>query len=281
MKKEVEFTRFASWINDYCSKSTHPLIKDSGRLMHGCLELESQVPSEYHWKYSSVESFKTQIAGLKRSKAINELYWKDQLRNLEAYSIMSYWRSIELLKPAVKCLNVHDIVSAAVLSRSLLELSTVYIMNANKIDATFKTLRFPSNTLVMSDDIEALIVKMIWGTRLGNPEPYLNQTNIFTLIQKLSKKPNASELLPTYEYLCELAHPNVIGNTRFWSHVEELYNDGSERRLIAKKAKGVLVDEILDKILWSIGWAAVCTRNSFTMMSNSISGVLGKLQESI
>jgi len=280
MKKAIEFTRYASWINDYCSNSSHPLIKDSGKMMNICLELERQIPNEYHWKYSNVESFKAQMVGIKGSKAINELYWKDQLRNLEAYSIMSYWRAIELLKPAVRCLNVHDVVSAAVLSRSLLELSTVYITNANKIDATFETLKFPPNTLVMSDEIEALIVKMIWGTRLGNPEPYLNQTNIFTLIQKLSKKPNAGELLPAYEYLCELAHPNVIGNTRFWSHVEYLYDDGSERRLIAKKAKGELVDEIMDKILWSIGWASVCVRNSFAMMSDSISGVLGRLQES-
>ncbi len=280
MKKVVEFTRFASWIDDYCRKSTHHLIKDSGKMMQICLELEPQIPNEYHWKYSSVESFKIQMAGAKGSKEINELYWKDQLRNLEAYSIISYWRTIELLKPAVRCLNIHDIVSAAVLSRSLLELSTVYIINANKIDATFGTLEFPPKTLVMSDETEALIVKMIWGTRLGTPEPYLNQTNILSLIQKLSKKPNASELLPTYEYLCELAHPNVIGNTRFWSHIEHVYDDGSERRLIAKKAKGDLVDEIVDKILWSIGWAAVCTRNSFAMMSNSISGVLVKLQES-
>src|SRR5690349_2944034 len=98
MKKQVEFTRFASWINDYCSNSSHPLIKDSGKMMNICLELEPQIPSEYHWKYSSVESFKAQMADLTGAKAINELYWKDQLRNLEAYSIMSYWRAIELFK---------------------------------------------------------------------------------------------------------------------------------------------------------------------------------------
>lgn len=52
------------------------------------------------------------------------------------------------------------------------------------------------------------------------------------------------------------------------------------KKQVAKKAKGELVNEIMDKILWSIGWASVCTRNSFAMMSNSISGVLGRLQES-
>jgi len=197
MSKILEFTRFSSWVNDYCKISSHPLINNAGKMVNACLELESQIPDEYFWKYSSVESFKAQMIEVKGSKAINELYWTDQVRNLEAYSIITYWRGLELLKPAVRCLNVHDIVSAAVLSRSLLELSSAYIINANTIDASFSKITFPANTLVMSDEIEALIIKMIWGTRLDKPEPYLSQTNILSLIQKLSKNPNAGELLPT------------------------------------------------------------------------------------
>jgi hypothetical protein len=78
---------------------------------------------------------------------------------------------------------------------------------------------------------------MIWGTRLGDPEGYLKQTNIITVLQKLTKHPNAEELWSGYEYLCELAHPNLIGNARYWSHVERVNEDGSETRVLPPRSR--------------------------------------------
>ena len=121
------------------------------------------------------------------------------------------------------------------------------------------------------------MVKMIWGTRLGEPEPYLKQTNVLTLIQKLAKNPKGAELLPKYEFLCEVAHPNVIGNSRYWSHIERANADGSNTATMSRHARGDHANEILEATLWGLGWSAGSLRNSFTLIHNGLGQLFTKL----
>ena len=122
-----------------------------------------------------------------------------------------------------------------------------------------------------------MVVKMIWGTRYGDPEPHLKQTNVLSYIQKVAKAPNATDVLSTYEYLCDIAHPNFIGNTRFWSHVEEVLANGSERRVISRYAFAETSNEILDKILWSLGWSAAVICNGYLTTRSGLEKLLAKL----
>ena len=131
---------------------------------------------------------------------------------------------------------------------------------------------------MVSHELEEMIVKMIWGTRFGNPEAHLKQVNILTYIQKLSKNPNAEELIPTYEFLCDVAHPSFIGNTRYWSHIDTVYENGSECRTISKYAGDEPTNQILDKVLWSLGWTAACLRNGFEITKEALSQILKKLE---
>jgi hypothetical protein len=119
---------------------------------------------------------------------------------------------------------------------------------------------------------------MIWGTRYGDPPAHLKQTNILTFLQKIARNPKAKDLLPTYEYLCDIAHPSHIGNTRFWSHIEHVYPDGSERRIVSRYAKGSPTAEILSKILWSLGWSAAVLRNGYELTSLAVATLLQKLK---
>src|SRR5262249_19025008 len=125
-----------------------------------------------------------------------KIFWLDQIRNVEAYSTMSFWRGIELVKPSITCLNNREIISAAVLTRSAIELASIYLLNARSLDNDWREIQFPSNTVVLVDGIEQRIVKMIWGTRLDNPPEHLKQTNILTIVQKVSKNPKAKDILP-------------------------------------------------------------------------------------
>ena len=89
---------------------------------------------------------------------------------------------MELLRAVIHSLNVGEVVTPAVLARALLELAATYLQNANTIEKNFAQLRFPPNTRVVIEGFEEQVLKMIWGTRLGNPEPYLKQTNVLTLV---------------------------------------------------------------------------------------------------
>ena len=274
----ITFPQYAQWITDYCKDNVEPFIRDSGKMIAYCFELDQLLPEKYGWRFSDVESLKKQISYLKTPKEINKAYWLDQARNIEAYSTMTFWRGLELLKPAIRSLNVHEVITPAVLIRSLLELSCSFIINANTLDKTFREIEFPDKSVVISHELEEMVIKMIWGTRVGEPAPYLKQTNILTYIQKVSKNPSSTDVLPVYEYLCDVAHPSFIGNTRFWSHVEEIFPDGSQRRVIARFADKECTYEIMDKILWGMGWSAAVIRNGFEITRVAIQQLLTKIE---
>ncbi|EPC9283610.1 hypothetical protein ACR3QJ_005309 [Citrobacter freundii] len=162
-------------------------------------------------------------------------------------------------------------------TRSLLELSSVFLLNANSLDHVFKKLTFPPNTVITSEELDNLVAKMIWGTRYQPESDLLKQTNIMTSIQKIAKNAGAEQVLPNYEFLCDIVHPSFIGNTTFWSHVQQKYPDGSERRLMSRLTERTYNTEITDKTLWALGWSTICLQNAFVMMRNAYAGMLENL----
>lgn len=262
----------------FCAKSQDPLTRLTPKWIAGCFELDKELPDQYGWRLSGIPAIQQQVSGAKDSQELNRIFWEDQARNVEAYATMTFWRGAELLKAAIRSLNVGEVITPAVLVRALLELSATYLLNANMIEKTLGTLRFPPNAVVTSKEFEEQVLKMIWGTRLGEPDPHIKQTNVFTLIQKLAKNPKAADLLPKYEFLCEVAHPNVIGNSRYWSHVEHLNPDGSKTLNLSRSAFGEHSAQILEATLWGLGWSAGSLRNGFTLIRNALADVLGKLR---
>jgi len=280
MNSPLTFPQYADWVVKYCESNDHPFIKDSGKMVAYCFELDQEMPQQYGWRLSDLEAFKNQLEEKRSMKEKNEFYWTDQARNVEAYSVITFWRGMELLKAAIRSLNVREVIPPAVMARSLLELASAFLINSNTLAKTFDSWNIQENPIAVSQEIEEFILRMLWGTRLGNPETQLKQTNCLTLIQKLSKNPNAQELLPTYEYLCEIAHPNVIGNTRFWSHIDKVYDDGSERWVISRNLGTAVPTHIIDKVLWSLGWSAASIRNSFEITRQALAKLLYKIESS-
>jgi len=275
----LPFPNLSESLVEFCKKSQDQFTRLTPEWLAGCFELDKVLPEQYGWRLSDVATIQQQVSVTKDSRELNRIFWKDQARNVEAYAIMTFWRGTELVKAAIRSLNVGEVVTPAVLVRALLELSATYLVNANTIEKTLATLRFPPNTIVTSKDFEEQVVKMIWGTRLGEPEPHLKQTNVLTLIQKLAKNPKATDLVPKYEFLCEVAHPNVIGNSRYWSQVERVNPDGSKMLSMSRSARGEHSAQILEATLWGLGWSAGSLRNGFTMIRNGLADVLRKLKE--
>ena len=277
-EKTKAFPGYAAWLTNHCKSHEDVFVRDSWKMIDYCFQLDLKMPDKYGWRFSSEKVFKQQIAGIKDPTELNRIYWTDQARNIEAYSTTTFWRGIELLKPAIRSLNVHEVVTPAVLARSLLELSCVFLIHANNLEKNLSELAFPPNAVVVSQELEELIVKMIWGTRYGNPDAHIKQTNILGFIQKVSKNPKAGTVQDTYEYLCDIAHPSFIGNTRFWSHIEEINPDGSESRVIARFSAGESATEIVDKIIWTLGWCAAVLRNSFEITASGLQQLLNKIK---
>lgn len=270
---------YSEWLDEYCAQNSDPFVLGSHEMISSCLDLEKDTPNEYGWKYSSEQSFKVQISKAVGCQEMNSVYWTDMARNLEAYSLMTLWRGLELIRSCLNGLNKKETISPAIAARSLLELSTVFLLNANSLESLFSKLKFKKDTVITSTDAESLIVKMIWGTRYNNPEPHLLQTNIMTALQKLAKSPGAENLMKVYEFLCDIAHPSYIGNTSYWSHIQETYPDESEHRVISRLLDRVVNVEILDKTIWALAWSSFCIRSSFLMISLANKNLLAELSK--
>lgn len=237
--KVESIVQFSPWLRDRCRKSKRPFIQDSEKTIQNFFQLDHAMPDRYRWRFTTVETFATIMSKNTNAKDFDRDYWVDMASNCQAFSVMTYWRASELLRPGIRCLNLKELVPAAVLARSLMELAASFILSANIIEKTIKNYHPKPNQITASAQLESLLLKNIWGTRLGNPEEHLQQTNIITILKKISKGPQGTDVYPTYEYLSEVAHPNIIGNARFWSHVECVNDDGSEVRVMERRAASI------------------------------------------
>lgn len=269
---------YAPWLKDIARELQHPFARDSERMVDFLRELEDALPREYRWRMTDVEAFKAKMDGVCSlgSEAINRVYWEDVARNLEAWGIMSVWRGIEILNSGISSLNMGHYLPAAVLARALIEIASVMITEANNIHATVERIIQPKqDQVVMVEGLEEIILRLIWGTRQSDSPDYLTQKNILSYLKRLTKNPNASDLYEVYEYLCEAAHPNVVGYARF--QASEGIRDGND--LIIRLACDLSVSEsqagnkLLEQTLWAFGWSAVCLRNSFHIVQKSIEDI--------
>lgn len=272
----IDFHQYNPWLTQFATESSDPVVRDSAEMIKYCLSLEKQMPSEYSWRYTELEAFRETAKKLKAPEDLNVLYWGDMAHNFEAYSITTFWRGIELIKPLIRSLNVKEIITPAVLSRSLLELAASFIENANIIQKTIEQMpAHQKDEIEISEFLEQLSVRILFGSRLGSNIPeHLKQKNVLSTLQRLTKNPNAVDLFPTYEFLCEIAHPNVIGNARFWGEALRKNNDGSETIRISRQHDTIANREILQKILWAVGWSAVCLRNGFHLIKEAIATIM-------
>lgn len=268
---------YNDWLKLYCNEHSNPLVKDSERILKDFLSMDVELPNEYKWKFSDLVSIKKQIRTVSSAKELNKVFWTDQVNNIEAYTMMTWWRGVELIRSCLKSINAKEVIVPAIAARSLLELSTVFLLNANTLSHNFKRISFSSDIPVVSSDIEKLVLKMIWGTRYLPEDELLTQTNIMTSLNKLSKSPNTEDLIPTYEFLCDIAHPSFIGNTSYWSHIEAVNSDGSQTRFLSRLPDRNFNLEITDKTLWAVAWSAYCIQSAFIMLKNVNSDLLNKL----
>ena len=110
---------------DYTENHKDPMIKSVNLILSQFSDVDRQVPSEYHWLFSSVESITEQLKSLNKNdyKKMNSIYWNDQTSNIEAYCYMTLWRSIELIKSCINGLNTKETIVPAIATRACHQLA--------------------------------------------------------------------------------------------------------------------------------------------------------------
>jgi hypothetical protein len=267
----LPYPLLADWASTFIEQAERPLVRHCQDNLKAALSLSQSLPDSYHWQTLSTEEFHKRLKNGHNIHCWNYEFWGDWSKNSEAYSIMLCWRAIEIIKPAVRAINQQDLIAAAILARSLLELVSNYLMNANFIHSSCDGVASNKDVKVVSQECEDFIVKTIWGRRFLDPDEAHKQINALTQLQKLGKHPDANELVPTYEFLCEISHPNVVGYARFWSESTTQIKGGSAVREISRSANGTLQHELLENTIWALSFGARSISNGYQLIHRSLS----------
>jgi hypothetical protein len=106
---------------------------------------------------------------------------------------------------------------------------------------------------------------------LEDAETFYNPTNIVTIVDHITKKiPHQEEVGSCYRFLCEVAHPNMLGRSLFLSE-----HDG---RTVISRNRGPSAKLIEQACLLALSWAAGTLPRSLTPMQDACIGLLMDLK---
>jgi hypothetical protein len=286
---------FVDWLREFVSRQSDPVVVESEVSLELLRSLSTSIPPVVEWEIVSAETFAhEQEALLEAGKSLGSprldlfetamsAYWHDQAGLALAYRAMVLLRSAELVLPAVTLLNARELLGPAVLARAAVELAALYAHELHKLVDLFEVAasRTPGTGFVMKDvggnviDAEKILVRAIWGwkaeggARDHQPEE-LCQLNAVTAVHKLAELvPKIAEI---YGYLCQVAHPNVAGNARFWANLRD-DRPGRSRVTFGRQSEGPEAERIRIATLWALGWSAATVHRWSLKLEDAVRGI--------
>lgn len=184
-----------------------------------------QIPLKHNWVFNSNISLLKKWRNYYECKnsvfKINKSYWSDVRESIMAAEFLFYYRSSALANSSLQSLINKDYLTAAIITRSLLELCMWHVYHSIIFDNFIKDI--PENTqsnLIDAPDIQEMILKLIWGTNEKNISNEVKQHKVIKILKQVDegskKRKNNINLEKNYDFLSEFTHPNVAGNNIFF-----------------------------------------------------------------
>lgn len=265
----------APWLIRFMEESDDGIVRRLPGLLDGFRAIRQRIPEEYRWRLITDEAFVKH--SFTDGDHVNQIYWYHIARQIEAFGVLAVLRTNEMLTAATTLLNDKHVLAPAVLARSLLEIAVTYLVDGNYIAHTVKEMltKIKGDEIVTCPDLEQRLAQMVHGRRIGDPPKELQKKNVLTHIQRLSRNPQCVELSERYAYLCEIAHPNVVGFARFWGEVTDSPND-----FITITVRGdnevAQTAHIREQTLWAISWSTESIGNMFFIGVDSVRALVTK-----
>jgi hypothetical protein len=255
--QQIDF-RLVPELMQMAYQSENALVRDIPRIFEDLTHFRDSVERSFQWRETSVEIFKVKFLMAKTHGEANSLYWRDITSLVKTYCLSTSWRILELIEQSILLLNSpNGILGPAILGRALVELTTHFILTGDVIRLHVEEAAVRWGDAFISDaNLENILTKAIYGTRLVPEDHHLRQTNILTHLQRLSRISGYEDVITKYNFLCEVAHPNVTGSARYWSDHARLQPDGTTMRSFNPRAvDNVTVKQIQDAAVWVLAWA--------------------------
>lgn len=275
------FPRLEKWLVLSAASSPSAVVGSVKSMLDKASSLERTLPLPYVWLFQDQDTLDEAVRNAKTPGTLNSVLWENVGRNCEAFQITSTLKGLEVLKATIRSLNSRQFVSSAVLARAALEHAAFVTDKVTYILKNFRLLEFRAGAVTMSPEFEAEVLRMTFGTRLqdGQFKDLPRQTNCLNAIDRLSRSlhPEHQELQKRYAFLCELIHPNVLGNARFWSNVEGTDDVGRQRLVIRVDSESDLTIEITEYSLWALSWSSGMLFQAFQDMEEAKVTLVRKL----
>src|SRR3989442_982237 len=110
-----------------------PLVQSIGNVLRDVSVLRGLLDRSVVSRPIPVGGFNAMARSAKTSVQLNRLYWRDTASTVKAYALSSSWRLTELIEQAVRLLHSDGVLGPAILGRSLVELTTGFILNGGSI----------------------------------------------------------------------------------------------------------------------------------------------------
>jgi hypothetical protein len=247
------------------------LVRDLDQILEAAASLGSALDRRFQYRQMSAELFAARVRELRSVREINRFYWHDTASTIKAYTLSSTWRILDLVGQDCVLLNCEGVLGPAILARSLIELTTVFTQTGGAVrQVVEEAAKAWNEKVVASENLERLLGKALHGTRTVPEGDFYRQTNVVTHIQKLSKVGGFEDVIKYYERLCEVAHPNALGNSRFWADGGMPQPDGAVLWSGNPRVANVAVHQIQDDTLWALAWSAANAPAGFRILDEQV-----------
>lgn len=251
-----------------------PFTSNAGGVIGRFYQWIDHIPNEFVWHYQTADDFRARVHEITSAspRDFNRLWWSDMLGQCQAFSMLSAWRTLDLVKSTIWAIRRNELLTAATVARAALETAANYAWFQRTVRPTFDDIWTnyrgdvtSGTSIVISAEIEDEILRTLYASREPGTEEIYFPRNIITKIQKISKLPGQDVLLPNYERLCEYVHPNMLGTFVFAKRI-----DGAMR---IQNRYSDSADGIVRPVLFALSWSC----NTLPLSVNALQESAGRL----
>ncbi|MDD3175337.1 MAG: hypothetical protein PHU51_02575 [Candidatus Nanoarchaeia archaeon] len=181
----------------------------------------NSLPTEINNAMMPIEEW--QLLSMTNFDKAYEIVRNEANTNINFSWILSSFKLRQLFKSIIHLLNESHYYALVSLLRTFLEVVSYNAFMCDKINELVIQLNNSTNNYFqyceLNTDLENLVKKSRKGTKitklLEEGESFVENTNILTTLDKISKKEKYKTLRDKYDLLSEIVHPNVMSNFIF------------------------------------------------------------------
>jgi uncharacterized protein (DUF2132 family) len=205
------------------------------------------------------------IGGYSRQEIATAVFLRPLHSQLCAIALQVLWKANQLIRSLSSALDSTDLIVAATMARSLVEVAASFGCESNQISTMWRDrCRQPAPDVESLNDFaqEAgrVVGQVLFGSKIKHdkePVTGIERTNILTPVDKAEKLSENAGLRRLYDVLCDTVHPSMGSSRCFWTKEPGAEEGVTAAFITERTSNGELSDlpfTIGLSTLWALTW---------------------------